>query len=176
MKQAQNKIEIYKRKVKYLRLEVKLDGVKVILPENFQGDLRQIIEKHQNWIEKKQDNLVNLRNLALQLRISENPEWQRLIEKYIKEVGDKLKITPLQIKFRHMKNKWGCCNLKNKIITLNRFVKYLPNELIRYLVIHELCHFVFPNHRKEFWLLVKKFIPDFLQKEKLLSAYKIVLN
>lgn len=78
------------------------------------------------------------------------------------------------VKFRKMKRRWASCDLSGKL-TFNRLLKFLPLELIRYVVIHELCHLIVKSHKEEFWHLVQKICPDFKEKEKLLAAYAFKL-
>lgn len=61
------------------------------------------------------------------------------------------------LKIRKMTSRWGVCNKKAKSITLNfelikKDVKYLD-----YVILHELCHFIYFDHSKDFWNLVSKY-------------------
>jgi len=76
----------------------------------------------------------------------------------------------------NIKIRWGSCNYKNKIIIFNKLLKYLPIELIRYVVIHEMCHLIINNHKREFWMLIDRLDSQFKEKEKLLAEYSLKLN
>ena len=41
----------------------------------------------------------------------------------------------------------------------------LPTDIINYIIIHELCHVIEPNHSENFWDLVRKFDPKFERKK-----------
>lgn len=70
------------------------------------------------------------------------------------------------LKIRKMKGKWGVCNITNKTITLNlELIKLDPKYLI-YVIYHELCHLEHPNHSKNFWILVEKYVPNYKQIRK----------
>lgn len=61
------------------------------------------------------------------------------------------------LRIRKMTSRWGVCNKKEKSITLNfelikKDVKYLD-----YVILHELCHFIYFDHSKDFWNLVSKY-------------------
>jgi len=52
---------------------------------------------------------------------------------------------------------------------------FIPEDLIRYALIHELCHTEHLNHSREFWALLKHHEPDYTKKdEKLRSAWRFV--
>ena len=40
-----------------------------------------------------------------------------------------------------------------------------PLSIIDYIVVHELCHFHFPDHSDAFWNEVDKVVPDYLEKK-----------
>ena len=60
------------------------------------------------------------------------------------------------LRIRKMTTRWGVCNTKTKVITLNlelikRDLKYLD-----YVIVHELSHLIEANHSSRFWALVEK--------------------
>lgn len=60
------------------------------------------------------------------------------------------------IRLQH--SRWGSCSTRRSI-TLNSKLLFLPDYLIRYIMIHELCHTVHMNHSRAFWSLVYKHDP-----------------
>jgi Predicted metal-dependent hydrolase len=170
------RILIFKRKVKYLRLEVGLDEVKIIAPIGVEINEKEILERHKNWIEKKIERLNEIKRIAEGLEIYKQENLYNLIEAFIDEISKILNVKPEKILFRKMKKRWGSCNYRKKILIFNKDLEYLPEELIKHVVIHEMCHLIVRNHNKEFWLLVKKLDPNFKEKEKLLAGYKVRLN
>ena len=59
--------------------------------------------------------------------------------------------------------------------SLNLKMLFIPEDLIRYALIHELCHTEHLNHSREFWALLKHHEPDYTKKdEKLRSAWLFV--
>jgi predicted metal-dependent hydrolase len=69
---------------------------------------------------------------------------------------------------RDTTTRWGSCSAK-KNISLNLKLLFLPSELVRYIIIHELCHTVHLNHSKRFWQLVQKFDPHCHEHRKKLK-------
>ncbi|MCB1828132.1 MAG: M48 family metallopeptidase [Coxiellaceae bacterium] len=86
------------------------------------------------------------------------PEWLAEVSKSIQLPFDRVSV-------RAQKTLWGSCNHK-KQISLNDRLLFLPYELVRYVLIHELCHTVYLSHGKRFWQLVSRFDPDFKNHER----------
>ena len=67
---------------------------------------------------------------------------------------------------RKMTRKWGHCNKKDCVVTLNSdLIKYEIDDL-DYVIVHELCHLIEFNHSPAFWKEVKKHKPDYLINKK----------
>lgn len=73
------------------------------------------------------------------------------------------------LKIRTMTSRWGVCNLKNNNVTLNFELSKYDIECLDYVIVHELSHFLYPNHSKFFWLQVAKYYPDYKNVRKKLK-------
>ncbi len=72
------------------------------------------------------------------------------------------------LKTRKMKTRWGVCNRRTKSVTLNLELLKKNEELIDYVIIHELCHFYEANHSHRFWQEVALRCPEYkLMRKKL---------
>lgn len=71
-----------------------------------------------------------------------------------------------ELKIRKMKSKWGVCNVTNNTITLNQELIKLDPICLEYVIFHELSHLKHPNHSKDFWNLVEKYVPNYKQIRK----------
>ena len=65
------------------------------------------------------------------------------------------------LKIRKMSTRWGVCNLKNKNVTLNYYLYKYDIECLDYVIVHELSHFIYPNHSKLFWNQVSKYCKNY---------------
>lgn len=78
-----------------------------------------------------------------------------------------------EIKFRHMKSRWGSCNFKKYVLTFNYSLVHAPVECIEYVVYHEFCHFIHPNHSADFYGELSKHVPDHKNNKKRLNAISL---
>lgn len=68
---------------------------------------------------------------------------------------------------RHLQKRWGSCSPAGRI-TLNTDLIRADKGSIAYVILHELCHLIEPNHSRRFYRLLAKILPDWeRRKEKL---------
>jgi len=73
------------------------------------------------------------------------------------------------LKIRKMTSRWGVCNIKNHNITLNYNLYKYDISCLDYVIVHELSHFLHPNHSSSFWLQVNKYYPNYKECRKKLK-------
>lgn len=79
------------------------------------------------------------------------------------------------VRIRDMETRWGSCSVKKGIITLNKHLIEAPRNCIEYVVMHELCHFIHPNHSKQFYSFLSMLMPDWRERKIILdksTAYR----
>lgn len=69
------------------------------------------------------------------------------------------------LRIRTMKTRWGSCSPSRGIITLNKKLLEAPRNCIEYVVLHEFCHFIHPNHSKQFYSFVAMLMPDWKERK-----------
>jgi len=74
-----------------------------------------------------------------------------------------------ELKVRDMKTRWGTCNIKTALITLNLRLAERPAECLRYVLTHELCHLHESGHGERFWKRMDVYYPDWKRVRKLLK-------
>lgn len=67
------------------------------------------------------------------------------------------------LRFKHLtiksqRTRWGSCSA-NGVISLNCKLLFLRRELVRYVLVHELCHTFERNHSIRFWTYLRQFEP-----------------
>ena len=103
-------------------------------------------------------------------------KWlKKQIEKIYKERLDYIynlyqeKIPYPKLRIRKMSTRWGVCNRSNNVVTLNsELIKYGIKQ-IDYVIVHELSHFIYFDHSKNFWLQVSKYCKDYKEIRKTLK-------
>lgn len=64
-----------------------------------------------------------------------------------------------RIMIKNQRTRWGSCSA-NGVISLNAKLLFLSPKLVRYVLMHELCHILEPNHTSRFWTLLRQFEPQ----------------
>lgn len=75
-----------------------------------------------------------------------------------------------EIRIREMKTRWGSCLPQKGVITLNTHLFAMPRPCIQYVILHELCHFIHPNHSKDFYDFLTMFMPDWRAQKEILES------
>ncbi|WP_020559719.1 M48 family metallopeptidase [Thiofilum flexile] len=78
------------------------------------------------------------------------------------QVAEEIGLRYTKVAVRNQRGRWGSCNSYH-YISLNAKLLFLPPELVHYVLVHELCHTVHPNHSPAFWELVSRFEPKLKQ-------------
>jgi predicted metal-dependent hydrolase len=81
----------------------------------------------------------------------------------------RLRLKPRRIQIRTQRTRWGSCS-QHGTISLNAAVLLLPAHLVRYLLVHELCHLRHLNHSSRYWRLVERHEPAFRVRDRALAA------
>ena len=82
-----------------------------------------------------------------------------------------MRVSVGQVAVRSQKTRWGSCSTKGNV-NFNYLLAYMPEELLDYVVIHELAHRRYMNHSKDFWSEVEKYCPDYKKRRKELKEYR----
>ncbi|GHB87779.1 M48 family metallopeptidase [Persicitalea jodogahamensis] len=77
----------------------------------------------------------------------------------------------VQVKLVRMEKRWGSCSPQN-IIRLNPDLIRTPKGCIEYIIWHELAHIINPNHRKPFYELQDRLMPDWRVWEERLRQFR----
>ena len=70
-----------------------------------------------------------------------------------------------RVQIRRQRTRWGSCSAAGTI-SLNVCLMFLQPQVVRYLLVHELCHTRHMNHSQRFWSLVRSHEPDFQRLDR----------
>ena len=95
-------------------------------------------------------------------------KFQEKTRKFAAQMG----VTYGRITIRAQRTRWGSCSSKGNL-NFNYLLYYLPEELMDYVVIHELAHRKHMNHSSYFWREVERYCPDYRQRRARLRDVRI---
>lgn len=148
--------ENYELLGKNLRLKVEeskqesvyTDGVYIFLKVKNKDDFRNKEMRMLRWLKEYQISVYN-----------------ELIHKQY-TLFQKYDVPYPKLKVRYMTSRWGSCQPKKGVITLNSQLIAAPKNCIEYVVLHEFVHFIYPNHSRQFWNFVAMMMPDWKERKK----------
>ena len=77
-------------------------------------------------------------------------------------------LTP-EIHARIMTSRWGVCYVKKNRINISSYLIHYPLDCLEYIMIHEMTHFIIPNHSRRFYQIVENAMPDYKIADKKLK-------
>lgn len=169
----------------------KLEAVKIRKQENpyinfnnkkimYLGNSYNLIMHHGARI-----NHCEIQNNNFVVHLRKNGKAIEVIEKFFKkEANDKIvkmtielanfyRLQVNEIKIKKMHRAWGNCKAISKVISFTYNLMHFDEQIIKYVICHELAHLIYPNHSKQFWNLVENFYPNYKVARKILKQYII---
>ena len=126
-----------------------------------EAQIRQLVEHKEGWI-RKQINAMTpplqpfSHGEIAQLTEQANAWFPKRVAYWAEQMG----LHFGRITLRHQRTCWGSCSSKGNL-NFNCVLMLAPEEVADYVIVHELCHLVQPNHSKAFWALVESAMPDY---------------
>lgn len=84
---------------------------------------------------------------------------RRHLVPWCRELAAQFGVYPKKYQIRLQKSRWGSCSMKGTL-SLNAKLLLIPRPAARYVLLHELCHIVHPNHSPRFWNLLQQWEPE----------------
>lgn len=130
---------------------IKDENIILIVKEKFIENSAYIQKVYEEWLKKE---CFRVSNIYVQL-------YYERMKKY--------KIPFPDIEIKKFKSRWGCCIPKKSKVEFAMNLIKTPKECIEYVVVHELAHFKYIHHNKDFYNFVSIFIPDWKERRKYLN-------
>jgi predicted metal-dependent hydrolase len=93
--------------------------------------------------------------------LTENAHY--ILKEKIQEYSKTLGIKTTEIAIKNLKNRWGSLT-KEHVININVNLLKAPEDVIDYIILHELCHLKIKEHSHHFWDLIRRYNPNYQQK------------
>lgn len=179
-KQDEICISVIRSARKSLGLEVK-DAHTVLARIPFgvsDQELREFVENHRGWILEK-TAVVELRRENRKPVPAPNREslsetdWMKIqlkIGRRVRYYCGVMEVRVGLVTVKNQKTRWGSCSAKGNV-NFNYQLAFLPEELLDYVVIHELAHRRHMDHSAAFWMEVEKYCPDYRKLRERLREY-----
>ena len=115
--------------------------------------IEAFVSKNEAWVLKHLEK-------ARQIRLARDI-FTRKAEYYARIMG----VSYGRISIREQKTRWGSCSSKGNL-NFNWRLILAPEEVLDYVVVHELAHRREMNHSKAFYSIVESVLPDYKQPKK----------
>lgn len=164
---------------RHIRINVTPEGAVVVTaPIRIQEAIvqRSVREKG-DWIRRTQARLA--RRPQAPVMTHTPAEYRRIKEHARRVITSTVDRFCVQYKFRYrtlsIRNqvtRWGSCS-KSGSLQFNYRLVLLPEEILEYVVVHELCHLREMNHSQRFWEQVAAILPAYQEARTALRSYRL---
>ena len=173
--------EIVRSNRKSIELNICRDGhIRVRVPFSVtDAEIAQVLKEKSSWIEKHRKQMLESQQSVREMwgnRLSAQ-DIQALADQAVKIIPEKVRyfagkigVDYGRITIRNQKTGWGSCSGKGNL-NFNWQLVLIPEELVDYVVVHELCHLTHMDHSKAFWALVESVCPDYRTHRKWLKEH-----
>lgn len=143
-------------------------------------ELKTFVENHRSWILEKTEVMAEREEKRKStpapppelLSKTDRMKIQLKIGKRVRHYCEAMGVTVGYVTVKNQKTRWGSCSAKGNV-NFNYQLAFLPDELLDYVVIHELAHRRHMNHSRAFWAEVEKYCPDYLERREQLKEYSL---
>lgn len=175
-------ITVSKKRIRSFRLRVDRSGnVLCSVPWlASKSKIEEFIDSKSKWIqksvEKVKSSILNSENLSekpIDFSLAQE-RFRATLEKQYRlfaesELAEKMPdFSSITLKCRKLKSMWGSCNRRTNTVTLNYDLMRFPQICTDYVVLHELTHFLYIYHDKNFYKIVERFMPEYKSVVKMM--------
>ena len=163
-------------KRKTIGITVESDGTVVLRAPLYCSRRRaeEFLLLKRDWIERAQKKMLERRAMAQADPFTKEElhalalRARKIIPPMVEELAGEMGVDPGRIAIRAQRTRWGSCSSKGNL-NFNCLLVLLPENVQRYVVVHELCHLWELNHSKRFWALVSRYQPTYIADRKQLK-------
>ena len=128
-----------------------------------EAEIRRVLDSKRTWIEKTLEK-VSARAQVPKLTEGELEDLVKLGRKVIPartaEWARQVGVTYGRVTVKKQKTLWGSCSAKGNL-NFNCLLLRCPEDVMDYVIVHELCHRKELNHSRRFWEEVERILPAY---------------
>jgi len=148
-------------------------GITVRAPlRTSEAEIRRVLDSKRTWIEKTLEK-VSARAQVPKLSEGELEDLVKLGRKVIPartaEWARRVGVTYGRVTVKKQKTLWGSCSAKGNL-NFNCLLLRCPEDVMDYVIVHELCHRRELNHSPRFWAEVERILPEYRKPLKWLKT------
>lgn len=172
-------VTVTKKRMKNMYLRIKKEDGAVLISAPYQisdARIQKFAEERIDWIKEYREKYLSAmegRKNDRQLTGAELKRQKELLKKEVEKLAAKweplMGVSVSGVTIRHMKTRWGSCNVKTHHITINLALSGKPPECLEYVVVHEMTHILEPSHNTTFWNYMTRFYPDWKRVRRYLN-------
>ena len=146
----------------YIRVSMKDASVHISAPARMPlSEIKEAVRTRRAWIEhQRQRALTSPSTMTRDLPADAGTILKKRLLPLIPECEAVVGQAAAGYRLKDMSTRWGSCSLKTHLISLNLRLYDRDDDCLKYVVIHELCHFYVSNHGPAFYHCMDQFYPD----------------
>lgn len=167
-------IVLERSKRKTLAIGITQEGaLKVKAPFSLsETEIIRFVKQKSFWIYKQvkkvEENRANMVTYSREEERSYREKARAILTDKTAYYGRLIGVTYNRIRVADQKTRWGSCSSRGTI-SYNWHLILLPENILDYVVVHELCHLLEMNHSPRFWSQVEKILPDYRERRNWLK-------
>lgn len=169
-------IRIIYSKRKTISIELRMNELLVRAPKGMSRyEINRFLNEKQSWLKKHWVKFQKRKRVLEQLPLFTTDEIRELADQALISIPEKVKkyativgVSYGRITIRSQHSRWGSCSSKGNL-NFNCLLMLFPENVIDYVVVHELCHRKYMNHSVDFYAEVERVFPEYRRCQKWLK-------
>lgn len=133
-----------------------------------EADIRRFVESKAAWLQKHLPKEAPLPRFTEEEKAALKKAAQEKIPArvalFARQMG--LQVGKITLRFQH--TRWGSCSGKGNL-NFNCLLALVPEDILDYVIVHELCHLRHMDHSRAFWQAVEDVLPDYKLRRRWLK-------
>lgn len=154
---------------KTMALQIEEDGqVTVRVPRTVtEAQAEEFARRHGEWILKTREKVLQNASWRRSYTEAEKQTGKQRLSRKLEErlllFASVMGVSYGRVSIRDQRTRWGSCSGKGNL-NFNWKLSLVPDEILDYVVVHELAHRIEMNHSANFWREVEKILPDYRER------------